>query len=70
MTLVIPIGEERFCYNRKINDMPAFGTFDHGDWHDELEPSMRLGSLDWGRGVWDYRSFWNWARASGSMPDA
>ena len=22
-----------------------------------------------GRGVWDYRSFWNWASASGFLPD-
>jgi hypothetical protein len=25
--------------------------------------------LDWGRGVWQYRSFWNWASASGFQPD-
>ena len=69
MTIVIPIGEKRFYYNRKINNMPASGTIDYGDWHDELDPSVCLGSLDWGRGVWDYRSFWNWASASGYMPD-
>ena len=25
--------------------------------------------LDWGRGVWAYSSFWNWASASGFLPD-
>jgi hypothetical protein len=25
--------------------------------------------LDWGRGVWPYRSFWVWASASGFLPD-
>jgi hypothetical protein len=25
--------------------------------------------LDWGRGVWEYRSYWNWASASGFLPD-
>jgi len=69
MTIVIPIGQKRFYYNRKINNMPATGTIDYGDWHDELNPGDSLGSLDWGRGVWDYRSFWNWASASGYMPD-
>jgi hypothetical protein len=28
-----------------------------------------LGNLDWGRGIWDYRSFWVWASASGFLPD-
>ena len=69
MTIVIPIGQNRFYYNRKINNMPAAGTIDYGDWQDELDPVNCLGSLDWGRGVWEYKSFWNWASASGYMPD-
>ncbi len=69
MTIVIPIGQKRFYYNRKINNMPASGTIDYGDWHNELDPAHCLGSLDWGRGVWEYKSFWNWASASGYMPD-
>jgi hypothetical protein len=28
-------------------------------------PATTLGQLDWGRGIWPYRSFWNWASASG-----
>jgi hypothetical protein len=69
MTIVIPIGQNRFYYNRKINCMPASGTIDYGDWHEELTPDKCLGSLDWGRGVWEYRSFWNWASASGFLAD-
>jgi hypothetical protein len=69
MTIVIPIGQKRFYYNRKINNLPASGTIDYGDWHDELKSSVSLGSLDWGRGVWEYRSYWNWASASGYLPD-
>jgi hypothetical protein len=69
MTIVIPIGQKRFYYNRKINNMPASGAIDYGDWHEELKPSVCLGSLDWGRGVWDYRSYWNWASASGFLPE-
>ena len=34
-----------------------------------LTPTTSLGSLDWGRGVWEYQSFWNWASASGFLPD-
>ncbi len=69
MTIVIPIGQHRFYYNRKINCMPAEGSLRYGDITEDLKPSECLGSLDWGRGVWEYRSFWNWASASGFLPD-
>jgi hypothetical protein len=69
MNIVIPIGERRFYYNRKINCLPANGTLRYGDIQEELKPDECLGSLDWGRGVWEYRSYWNWASASGFLPD-
>ena len=69
MNIVIPIGQRRFYYNRKINCMPAEGNLRYGELDEELKPSDCLGSLDWGRGVWEYRSFWNWASASGFLPD-
>jgi hypothetical protein len=69
MTIVIPIGKRRFYYNRKINCLPAVGTIRYGGVTEELSPANSLGSLDWGRGVWEYRSFWNWASASGYLSD-
>ena len=69
MTIVIPIGEKRFYYNRKINCMPASGTVKYGELVETLDPQTCLGSLDWGRGVWEYQSYWNWASASGFLPD-
>lgn len=69
MTIIIPIGQRRFYYNRKINCLPAEGYLRYGDLREELDPTESLGSLDWGRGVWAYRSFWNWASASGFLPD-
>ena len=69
MVIVIPIGQKRFYYNRKINCLPASGRLRYGDLQEELKPNKSLGSLDWGRGVWEYRSFWNWASASGFLPD-
>jgi hypothetical protein len=69
MTIVIPIEGRRFYYNRKINCLPAQGSLRYGEVVEQLEPSSSLGSLDWGRGVWQYRSFWNWASASGFLPD-
>lgn len=69
MTIVIPIGRRRFYYNTKINCLPATGRIRYGDELVELEPDSCLGQLDWGRGVWEYSSFWNWASTSGFLPD-
>jgi hypothetical protein len=64
-----PIGEHRFYYNRKINCMPVWGTVGVGDQTVGIEPATASGTLDWGRGVWMYRSFWVWASASGFLGD-
>ena len=69
MNIVIPIGMQRFYYNRKINCLPASGMIKYSDTSEVLNPKNCLGSLDWGRGVWEYRSSWNWASASGFLPD-
>jgi hypothetical protein len=68
MNIIIPIGARRFYDNTKINCLPAKGFIEYGGVRDELQPETCLGSLDWGRGVWEYRSYWNWASASGFMP--
>jgi hypothetical protein len=69
MTIVIPIGMKRFYYNRKINCLPAEGSIQYGDSLETLDPATCAGSLDWGRGVWEYQSYWNWASSSGFLPD-
>jgi hypothetical protein len=69
MTIVIPIGQKRFYYNRKINCLPAAGYLTWGDQRFDFQPHTALGNLDWGRGVWKYRSFWVWASASGFLTD-
>ncbi len=67
--IVIPIRSNRFYYNRKMNCLPAEGWLQIGDQRTEITPETCLGNLDWGRGVWEYRSFWVWASASGFLPD-
>ncbi len=67
--IVIPIGNKRFYYNRKINAMPASGYIKVGFHRIDLDPKTALGNLDWGRGVWEYDSFWVWASASGRLAD-
>jgi hypothetical protein len=67
--VVIPIGERRFYYNRKINCMPVGGTIRVGRRLTQLDPTVTSGTLDWGRGVWEYDSFWVWASTSGFTAD-
>lgn len=69
MNIVIPIGKQRFYYNHKINCLPAKGKLKYGEIEEELSPDTSVGSLDWGRGVWDYQSKWKWASASGFLAD-
>ena len=69
MNIVIPIEQKRFYYNSKVNCMPAEGKLSYGVVDEILYPASSCGSLDWGRGVWAYKSFWNWASASGFLPD-
>lgn len=69
MNIVIPIENKRFYYNRKINCLPAEGLVHYGNLRQVINPRESLGSLDWGRGVWAYKSYWNWASASGFLAD-
>jgi hypothetical protein len=77
---VFPFKDRRFFYTRKVNCMPADGTIEFG-WDDgngsgqktrkiyDIRPDRCLGTLDWGVGVWPYRSFWIWASFSHFLPD-
>ncbi len=69
LVIVIPIRGKRFYYNRKVNCLPASGWVEYAGQRYRLTPGTALGNLDWGRGVWEYRSFWVWASASGFLPD-
>ncbi|HZY42044.1 MAG TPA: DUF2804 domain-containing protein, partial [Anaerolineae bacterium] len=71
MTIVIPMNNpRRFYYNRKINCLPAEGRVTWGNERLDFKPTDTFGNLDWGRGIWDYRSFWVWASASGFLSDS
>lgn len=69
LVIVIPIAGKRFYYNRKVNCIPASGQIEYLGQRFELHPTESLGNLDWGRGVWEYKSFWVWASASGFLAD-
>jgi hypothetical protein len=67
--VVIPIAGHRFYYNRKVNCMPVSGTISLGDHTMPIASDSSSGTLDWGRGSWEYNSFWVWASGSGFLND-
>ena len=69
MVITIPIGEKRFYYNTKTNCMPTKGTIQLGDVIEIVKAEESMAQLDWGRGIWVYSSFWNWASTSQYLPD-
>ena len=69
IVMATPMGGDRFYYNRKLNGLRAAGRIVWGDRAIDLDPARALGQLDWGRGVWPYRSHWIWASANGFLPN-
>ena len=61
----------QFYYNHKINYMPAKGWIEIGKKSKmkryEFNPETSFGLLDWGRGVWPYRTHWLWGSACGKV---
>jgi hypothetical protein len=58
-----------FYYNHKINMMPAQGTITLGDVDYLFEPNSSFGLMDWGRGIWPYKTHWLWGSACGMVND-
>lgn len=66
LSVVVPWSERRFQYTSKHNTRPAAGRVRIGA--DELRfgrENGAFGTLDYGRGVWPWRSAWNWGSGSG-----
>ncbi len=61
----------QFYYNHKINYMPAKGWIEIGKRSKkkryEFNPETSFGLLDWGRGIWPYRTHWLWGSACGKV---
>ncbi|MEJ2249451.1 MAG: DUF2804 domain-containing protein [Candidatus Lokiarchaeota archaeon] len=57
----------KFYYNHKINYMPADGTVQLGENEYHFSRENTFGLLDWGRGVWPYKTHWLWGSAAGKV---
>jgi len=69
MVIATPFKESKkhFYYNRKIIGMKASGFVRFMDQPYLFLAEDSYGILDWGRGVWPYRTTWYWAAAAGKV---
>ncbi len=66
LNVVIPFSERRFQFTSKQNTLPAEGEVRVRDRRYSFSrDNQSFGCLDYGRGLWPYRTTWNWASASG-----
>jgi hypothetical protein len=66
VNVVIPWGAERFQFTSKQNTLPVEGIVScRGKRYRLGDEEPAFACLDFGRGVWPYRTVWNWASASG-----
>lgn len=63
ITVAVPFKRKKqFYYNTKINCLKVNGIVTAGDKKHEFKNAF--GGLDWGRGVWPYKSDWYWSSLS------
>ncbi len=70
MNVVIPWSRDRFQFTSKQNCLPVTGSIVAGSEAIKLTSKDRaFACLDFGRGVWKYRTAWNWGSASTTLFD-
>lgn len=65
LNVVIPWSKREFQFTAKQNCLKAYGTVEIGNKLYDFDDKHTMASLDFGRGIWPRRSFWNWATFSG-----
>ena len=69
LNVVVPWTSNKYQYTSKQNTLPTQGTVTCGNEHFEFLESNSFACLDYGHGVWPYKSAWNWGSASGHQGD-
>jgi hypothetical protein len=64
LNVVFPWSENHYHFTSKQNCLPASGSLRIGEKCLTLNPDSDYACLDFGRGIWKYRSFWNWSSFS------
>jgi hypothetical protein len=65
LNIVVPWTPRRFQLNSKHNTLPCEGHVSVGGRRYRMDPEECHAVQDFGRGIWPYRSFWNWAACTG-----
>jgi hypothetical protein len=65
LNIVVPWTSNRFQLNSKHNTLPCEGDVTVGGKRYTMDPGECHAVQDFGRGIWPYRSFWNWAVCTG-----
>jgi hypothetical protein len=65
LNVVVPWTATRFQLNSKHNTLPCEGVVQVGATRYAMRPDDCHAVQDFGRGIWPYRSFWNWGVATG-----
>jgi hypothetical protein len=65
LNVVVPWTSNRFQLNSKHNTLPCEGDVTVGGKRYTMDPGECHAVQDFGRGIWPYRSFWNWAVCTG-----
>ncbi len=69
LNVVVPRTPTRFQCNSKHAALPCEGEVRAGERRYVFDPRTGFAVQDWGRGIWPYRSFWNWGVATGFAGD-
>ena len=65
LNIVVPWSRDRFQLNSKHNTLPCEGSITVDGTRYVVDPAHCHAVQDFGRGVWPYRSFWNWGVGTG-----
>jgi len=69
LNVVVPWSEKLFQFTAKNNTLPTEGTVKLGGNLIQFSADNSFATLDFGRGVWPYSCFWNWASFSTHLAD-
>ncbi len=69
LNVVVPWSERLFQFTAKNNTLPAQGRVVLDGNAIMFDAKYSFATLDFGRGVWPYKGFWNWASFSTRLPD-
>lgn len=67
LNVVIPWTEDMFQFTSKQNTLPVEGFLKVGEKRFNMTPDECHAVLDFGRGIWPYKTYWNWGVATGMV---